>query len=52
MPWTRIDKLTTFGYRTLVRIGFWNVMTLNEDDDQVQPNQNAGMLQLENQFLK
>ena len=48
MPRIRIDKLTTFGYRTLTRIVFWNVMTLNDDDDQVQPNQNARMLQLEN----
>ena len=27
-------------------------MTLNDDDDQVQPNQNARMLQLENEFLR
>ena len=48
----RTDKLTTFGYRTLTRIGFWKVMTLNDDDDQVQPNQNARMLQLKNEFLR
>ena len=52
MPRIRIDKLTIFGYRSLTRIGFWNVMTLNDDDGQVQPNQNARMLQLENEFLR
>ena len=37
MPRIGLDKLTTFGYLTLTRSGFWNVMTLNDDDDQVQP---------------
>ena len=46
MPRIGIDKLTTFGYRTLKRIEFWN------DDDQVQPNQNTRILQLENEFLR
>ena len=52
MPRIRIDKLTTFGYRTLTRIGFWNVMTLNDDDEKVQRNQNARILHLENELLR
>ena len=48
----RIDKLTTFNYRTLTRIRFWNVMTFNDDDDQVQPNQKARILRLENKLLR
>ena len=51
MPRIRIDELTTFGYRTLTTIGFWNVMPLNDDDDQEQPYQNA-RIQLEYQFLR
>ena len=47
-----IDKFTTFGFRTLTRIGCCNVMTFKDDDDQVQPNQNARILQLGNEFLR
>ena len=48
----RIDKWTIFGYCTLTTIGFWNVMTPNDYDDQDQPNQNARILQVEHEFLR
>ena len=47
IPLIRINKLTTFAYRTLKTIWFWNLMTLNDDD-----SQNARILQLNYEFLR